>query len=242
MGVVSVSRYGRAASGQTNHREARWPAFAAEAPSSLRALDRGARCGARDSQRPGQDRARERINLHPDRRDPSDGKPRQDRAGTDRGPDRQLSRRGRHHSYRGRLPKVLGPASKNIWDKIVHRLCKPDGLVFSAMKRSSARLMEPHAKSSSSFNKFDTSRPLALSAIYAPCPTGRRVRPHQLPVSLPLERMSGDLTPGSSWARTRRPFIARGREKRGEAAALDLSGVLIVQLGNSDRRPQSSLV
>ena len=67
----------------------------------VRALDRGARDGAGDGQRTGQDRARERIDLYPDRRGAPAGKSRQDPARTDRGPDRQLFRRGRHHPHRG---------------------------------------------------------------------------------------------------------------------------------------------
>ena len=47
------------------------------------------------------------FDLYPDRRRPPAGKSRQDSAGTDRGPDRQLSRRGRHHPHRGRLPAVV---------------------------------------------------------------------------------------------------------------------------------------
>ena len=49
----------------------------------------------------GQDRARERIDLYPDRRGAPAGEPRQDPARTDRGADRQLFRRGRHHPHRG---------------------------------------------------------------------------------------------------------------------------------------------
>ena len=41
------------------------------------------------------------FDLYPDRRGAPAGKPRQDPAGTDRGADRQLFRRGRHHPHRG---------------------------------------------------------------------------------------------------------------------------------------------
>ncbi len=47
------------------------------------------------------------FDLHPDRRAPPAGKPRQDRAGTDRGPERVISRRGRYRPLRGRLPAGL---------------------------------------------------------------------------------------------------------------------------------------
>ena len=87
-------------------------ALAAEASPSLRALDRGAWRGAGHRQRTGQDRARERIDLYPDRRRAPAGKSRQDRAGTDRSPDRKLSRRGRHHPHRGRLPAFLSDRAR----------------------------------------------------------------------------------------------------------------------------------
>ena len=101
LGLLSIGRQWRPSPGQAHHREAGRPALAAEAPPSLRALDRGARNGAGDRQRTGQDRAREQIDLYPDRRGAPAGEPRQDPARTDRGADRQLFRRGRHHPYRG---------------------------------------------------------------------------------------------------------------------------------------------
>ena len=103
LGILSVGRQWRPSPGQAHHRQAGRAALAAEAPPSRRALDRGARNGAGDRQRTGQDRARERIDLHPDRRGAPAGESRQDPARTDRGPDRQLFRRGRHHPHRGRL-------------------------------------------------------------------------------------------------------------------------------------------
>ena len=51
VGLLSIGRHGRAASGQAHRGEAGRPALAAETSPSLRALDRGARCGARDRQR-----------------------------------------------------------------------------------------------------------------------------------------------------------------------------------------------
>ena len=101
LGLLSIGRQWRPSPGQAHHRQAGRPAVAAEAPSPFRALDRGAGRGARHRQRTGQDRAREQIDLHPDRRGAPAGKPRQDPARTDRGPDRQLFRRGRHHPHRG---------------------------------------------------------------------------------------------------------------------------------------------
>jgi hypothetical protein len=62
-----------------------------------------------------------------------------------------------------------------------------------------------------------------LAAIWQP----RRVRLKQPAIDATL---SAAPTPGSSWARTKRPFTAL-REKRGEGAPVDLSAVLIVQLG-----------
>ena len=47
--------------------------------------------------------ARERVDLHPDRQRPPPRQPGQDPARTDRGADRQLSRRGRHRAHRGHL-------------------------------------------------------------------------------------------------------------------------------------------
>ena len=101
LGLLPVGRQWRAPPGQAHHRQAGRAALAAEAPSPLRALDRGAGHGARHRQRTGQDRARERIDLYPDRRGAPAGKSRQDPARTDRGADRQLFRRGRHHPHRG---------------------------------------------------------------------------------------------------------------------------------------------
>ena len=51
LGQLSVGRQWRPPSGETHHRQAGPPAVAAEAPPSRRALDRGARCGARHHQR-----------------------------------------------------------------------------------------------------------------------------------------------------------------------------------------------
>ena len=58
-----------------------------------------------------QDRARERVDLYSDRRGAPAGKSRQDPARADRGADRQLFRRGRHHPHRGRLSAVIILAS-----------------------------------------------------------------------------------------------------------------------------------
>src|SRR6202011_3733980 len=68
MGLVSIDRHGRSSPGQAYRREAGGAALAAETSPSIRTLDRGARGGARDGQRVGQDRARERIDLYPYRR------------------------------------------------------------------------------------------------------------------------------------------------------------------------------
>ena len=97
----------RPLSGQAHHREAEGPAVAAEASPSRRALGGGARHRAGNHRRRGQDRARERIDLHPDRHGASAREPRQDRPGADRGAERQLSWRGRHRSPRRRLSPVL---------------------------------------------------------------------------------------------------------------------------------------
>ena len=75
------------------------PAVAAAAHAPRRALGRGARkcCGDHRLRRAG--RARERIDLHPDRRRSPAGQSGQDPARTHRGADRQLSRRGRHRPH-----------------------------------------------------------------------------------------------------------------------------------------------
>ena len=57
LGQLPVDRQWRPPSGETHRRQAGPPAVAAEAPPSLRALDRGARRGLSDHQRDGQDRA-----------------------------------------------------------------------------------------------------------------------------------------------------------------------------------------
>ena len=50
LGQLPVGRQWRSSPGQAHHRQAGRPAVAAEASPSLRALDRGAGCGARDGQ------------------------------------------------------------------------------------------------------------------------------------------------------------------------------------------------
>ena len=52
-------------------------------------------------------RARERVDLPAHRDGPPDDQSRQDRPRVDRGPDRLLSRRGRHHPHRGRLQQTV---------------------------------------------------------------------------------------------------------------------------------------
>jgi hypothetical protein len=54
-----------------------------------------------------EDRALKRFDLHPNRRGSPAGEPRQNHAGADRGQDRQLFRRGRHHPHRGRLSALM---------------------------------------------------------------------------------------------------------------------------------------
>ncbi|MGY4503380.1 mannose-1-phosphate guanylyltransferase/mannose-6-phosphate isomerase [Bradyrhizobium sp. GM24.11] len=97
LGQLPVGRQWRAPSGQAHRGQAGRAAVAAEASSPCRALDRGSWCGPRHCQRDREDGARERVDLHPDGRGPPDGESRQDHAGTDRGPDRLLSRGRRHH-------------------------------------------------------------------------------------------------------------------------------------------------
>ena len=99
-GYYEFDRHGRSLPGQTHRRHSRRRAVAAEAPPSLRALGGGARYRRSHHRRHGPRSARKRVGLYPDRQRPSHGQPRQNPARTDRGADRQLSRRGRHRAHR----------------------------------------------------------------------------------------------------------------------------------------------
>ena len=106
-GYYDFHRQGRAVPGQAHRRASGRHALAAEAPSPRRALGRRARHGGGHHRLRGEGRARERVDLHSDRRGSPPRQPRQDSAGADRGADRQLSRRGRHRPHRGRLQADL---------------------------------------------------------------------------------------------------------------------------------------
>ncbi|AHM03751.1 Mannose-1-phosphate guanylyltransferase (GDP) [Roseibacterium elongatum DSM 19469] len=89
--------------GQAHRRASRRGAEPAKPPSPRRALDRRRGDGQGHRGRQGTTRDREPVRLHPARRRASHGKPRQGSDGADRGADRQLPGRRRHHPLRRRL-------------------------------------------------------------------------------------------------------------------------------------------
>ena len=94
--------------GQAHHGQTGRQAVIADAPPSRRALDRRSGDRPHPPRRRGDDADRGPIDLHPARHAASPRKPRQDPAASDRGPVRQLSRRGRHRPLRGQLRPQLG--------------------------------------------------------------------------------------------------------------------------------------
>ena len=103
LGLFRDPQLGPALPGQAAARQARRQALHADAPPSLRALGGRARHGQGVDRRGREARARERVGLHHGHPMASAGEPRQDAARADRGAERQLSRRGRHHPQRRRL-------------------------------------------------------------------------------------------------------------------------------------------
>src|SRR5262249_17507169 len=125
VGLLPERRFGVALSGQAHLREPRGAAVAAKALPPLRALGGGAWGRRGDDRRGGAAVSRKRIRLCADRRGAPPRQSRQDPAGADRGAGRQLSRRGRHHTARGRLPAPRRGVSGGVYSSTETNFKRP---------------------------------------------------------------------------------------------------------------------